>query len=76
MAAVRDGKGPEIDVYAALDFSLPGLVSQESILRRGVPLPVPDFRTITRFPDDLPDELRGSSIITRATPDGQPAWLR
>ena len=76
MAAVRDGKGPEIDVYAALDFSLPGLVSQESILRRGVPLPVPDFRTIRRFPDDLPDELRGSSIITRATPDGQPAWLR
>jgi len=74
MAAIRDGAGPEVDVYAALDFSMPGLISQESIARRGAPLPVPDFRSVKRFPGDLPTELKGSSVMVRATPDGQPAW--
>ena len=75
-AAAREGARPEIDLYASLGFSLPGLVSQESILREGAPLPVPDFREIKRFPEDLPAVLKGSSIMVRATPDGQPAWLR
>ncbi|MGD0113927.1 MAG: hypothetical protein ABSD48_18880, partial [Armatimonadota bacterium] len=74
MAAIRDGVQPEVDAYAALDFSMPGLVSQESIARGGAPLPVPDFRTVKRFPDDLPEPLKESSIMQRATDGGQPAW--
>ena len=35
---------PPIDVYDALDFTAPGLVSEMSINQGGVPLPVPDFR--------------------------------
>jgi len=52
-----------IDVFDALDFTVPGLVSQESIRRGSVPLPVPDFRALRRFPEDLPAELRHSSIL-------------
>lgn len=59
---LHDAK-PPIDVYDALDFTVPGLVSQESIRRGSVPLPVPDFRTLKRFPDDLPAELSKSWII-------------
>ena len=54
---------PPIDVFAALDFTVPGLISEESINRGGVPLPVPDFRTMQKFPDNLPDELRNSDIV-------------
>jgi predicted dehydrogenase len=74
LAAAREGAKPDIDVYTALDFSLPGLVSQESIRRGGTPLPVPDFRVIERFPADLPAELRDSWIMRLATPDGLPTW--
>jgi len=35
---------PPIDVYKALDFTAPGLVSEDSIRQGGQPLPVPDFR--------------------------------
>jgi predicted dehydrogenase len=52
------------DIYDALDMTVPGLVSEESVNRGGVPLPVPDFRTIKRFPDDLPEPLRNSGIIS------------
>jgi predicted dehydrogenase/GNAT superfamily N-acetyltransferase len=39
------GRRPnEIDVHAAMDMTLPGLVSQESIRRGGAWLPVPDSR--------------------------------
>lgn len=55
--SVRSGT-PAIDVYRGLDMTLPGLISQESIRRGGAPVPVPDFRSLTRFPDDLPVELR------------------
>ena len=41
---------PPIDVYRALDFTVPGLVSEESIARGGVPLPVPDFRALSNTP--------------------------
>ena len=37
---------PPIDVYTALDFTVPGLVSGESIANGGVPVDVPDFREI------------------------------
>ena len=62
--AIRTGAPPPIDLFLALDMTVPGLVSQESIARGGVPLPVPDFRAIHRFPDDLPPELRGSEIVS------------
>jgi predicted dehydrogenase len=46
VGAVRAGAPPPIDVYRALDYTVPGLVSEQSILRGGVPLPVPDFRQL------------------------------
>ena len=55
---------PPVDVYDALDMTVPGLVSEESINKGGIPIPVPDFRKIKRFPDDLPDVLKNSSIIS------------
>jgi predicted dehydrogenase len=66
--AVRGGRRPPIDVFDALDFTVPGLVSRESLLRGGAPLPVPDFRTIRRFPEELPAELRSSSILRVVEP--------
>jgi len=62
--SILNGTPPPIDVFAALDMTVPGLVSEESIHRGGIPLPVPDFRTIRRFPEDLPDELQGSAILS------------
>jgi len=61
--AVLNGAKTPIDVYDAMDFTVPGLVSQESIRRGGIRLPVPDFRAIERFPDDLPGELQDASIM-------------
>lgn len=43
--AVLDGTPPPIDVHRALDFSLPGLVSEQSIAAGGAPVAVPDSRT-------------------------------
>jgi predicted dehydrogenase len=37
---------PPVDVYTAMDFTVPGLVSEESISNGGVPVRVPDFREI------------------------------
>jgi predicted dehydrogenase len=61
--AVLNGTKIPIDVYDAMDFTVPGLVSQESIRRGGVTLPVPDFRAIQRFPEDLPEELQDAWIM-------------
>lgn len=55
---------PPVDIYDALDMTVPGLVSELSVNNGGMPVPVPDFRTIQRFPDDLPEVLRNSSIIS------------
>lgn len=60
---INDTK-PPVDVYEALDMTVPGLVSELSINRRSIPVPVPDFRKIKRFPDDLPDILKDSEIIS------------
>ncbi len=62
--SVRSGI-PAIDVYRGLDMTLPGLVSQESIRRGGAPLPVPDFRTVTQFPEELPVQLRESVVLSQ-----------
>jgi predicted dehydrogenase len=40
---LKDGD-PEIDVYRAMDFSVPGIISERSILDHGQALSVPDFR--------------------------------
>jgi Predicted dehydrogenases and related proteins len=42
--ALYDGKAMPIDVHGALDMTLPGLVSQQSILQGGIWLDVPDSR--------------------------------
>jgi predicted dehydrogenase len=39
------GTAPDIDVYTALDWTLPGLLSEVSIEEGGVPIDVPDPRT-------------------------------
>jgi predicted dehydrogenase len=43
--AVRGRKAPTIGIHEALDMTLPGLISQESIRQGGEWLPVPDSRT-------------------------------
>jgi predicted dehydrogenase len=45
--AVVEGRRVELDVYAALDMTLPGIVSEASIATNGAWLPVPDPRTLT-----------------------------
>jgi predicted dehydrogenase len=60
---VRSGKQPPIGVFDALDFTVPGLVSRESLRRGGLPVAVPDFRTLRRFPDELPAELRDGVVL-------------
>ncbi|MCB0110627.1 MAG: hypothetical protein KDE53_32130, partial [Caldilineaceae bacterium] len=42
--AVQGRKPPAIDIHAAMDMTLPGLISQESIRRGGEWLAVPDSR--------------------------------
>jgi predicted dehydrogenase len=61
--AILQDRKPPVDLYDALDMTVPGLVSEESIRRGGQPLPVPDFRRIERFPEELPAELRESAIL-------------
>ena len=46
LQAVLDGRRPPIDVYRAMDYTVPGLISEQSILQGGVPLPVPDLREL------------------------------
>ena len=43
--AIRNDVDPRIDVYRALDFTMPGLISQKSIALGGEPVKVPDFRS-------------------------------
>lgn len=42
--AVSESKAPEMDVYFALDITVPGLISEQSIALNGAPVRVPDFR--------------------------------
>ena len=44
LAAVKGERPPAVGVHEALDMTLPGLVSQESIQRGGEWLEVPDSR--------------------------------
>jgi hypothetical protein len=42
--ALKSGRSPATDIHRALDMTLPGLVSQESIRENSSWLPVPDSR--------------------------------
>ena len=44
LAAVRDRQPAPIDVYRALDYTLPGILAVASAAAGGAPLPVPDPR--------------------------------
>ena len=45
LAHSLDTGGPvPIDVYRAMDYTVPGLISEQSIALGGVPVPVPDLR--------------------------------
>ncbi len=45
VGAATDGRKPSIGLHEAMDMTLPGLVSQQSIAQNGSSLPVPDSRT-------------------------------
>jgi predicted dehydrogenase len=47
VAAINAGEKPKLDIYAALDMTLPGLVSEFSVAQHGQWLAVPDPRTWT-----------------------------
>jgi hypothetical protein len=42
--AVKGNQAPPIDIHDAMDMTLPGLISQESMRRGGEWLDVPDSR--------------------------------
>lgn len=42
--AIREYREPPVDIYTALDWTAPGLVSEQSIAQGGIPLEVPDWR--------------------------------
>ena len=44
--SILNGTPVSIDVYRALDFTVPGLVSDQSIAQGGIPLPIPNFRDL------------------------------
>jgi len=44
MEALAHNRRPPIDVYMAMDMTLPGILAYRSALMGGVPLEVPDFR--------------------------------
>jgi len=45
LAAVERDGTPAIDVYRALDYTVPGICAIESVAQSGAAVPVPDFRT-------------------------------
>lgn len=42
--SIVEGSEPPIDVYRALDFTVPGLMAEVSIAQGGAPIAVPNFR--------------------------------
>ena len=45
-------------------MTVPGLISEVSMNRDSIPVEVPDFRSIKRFPEDLPKILQNSATIS------------
>ncbi|MDQ3700713.1 MAG: Gfo/Idh/MocA family oxidoreductase [Chloroflexota bacterium] len=64
VAAVRSGEAPPIDVFRALEYTVPGLISEQSIAQGGAPLPVPDFRQLEE--DAAPSDAREQPMAIRA----------
>ena len=60
---INDTKSP-IDIYESLDMTVPGLISEVSINRDSISVEVPDFRSIKKFPEDLPKILQNSESIS------------
>lgn len=54
--AVLDGRQPEMDLYFALDITVPGLISEQSIALNGAPVRVPDFRKYVTGSNVIPAE--------------------
>ena len=48
LTTLRTGAPPRIDVHAAMDYTLPGIVAEESARQGGAVLPVPDSREWAR----------------------------
>jgi hypothetical protein len=44
LQAVEEDTASPIDIYAALDMSLPGLCAHQSAIQGGQPVPIPDWR--------------------------------
>ena len=53
LAAARGEQPSPLDIHAAMDMTLPGLVSQQSILQNGAWLDVPDLRTWVGQPQPM-----------------------
>ena len=49
---INNTKSP-IDIYESMDMTVPGLISEVSMNRDSIPVEVPDFRSIKRFPEDF-----------------------
>lgn len=47
LTAIQEGRRPPIDIYAALDMTLPGILSEQSIAQGGAWVAVPDPRYMT-----------------------------
>lgn len=51
-SSIREKRSPLVGMHRAMDLTLPGLVSQQSVLEGGVWMPVPDSRTWTSRVED------------------------
>lgn len=63
--AIQEGSRPRVDVYDAVEWTLAGLLSEESLRLCGAPVSMPDFRSYGKMPH-LP------SMDTCPPPEG---WL-
>jgi hypothetical protein len=41
--SIRENRAPEVDIYEALAYTLPGIVAHQSALNGGELLPIPNF---------------------------------
>lgn len=51
---VREGRQLDLDLYFAMDITVPGLVSEDSLRHDGAPVPVPNFREYTSGSKTIP----------------------
>jgi hypothetical protein len=46
LTSLRRGRRPQVDIAAALNFTVPGIVALQSALKGGASLSIPQFRSI------------------------------